>query len=55
MFGRSDSTRQYRFIEYGLKETPNQVMRERYLADLNPLLESCGLELPDPLEHRRVL
>jgi ring-1,2-phenylacetyl-CoA epoxidase subunit PaaA len=55
MFGRSESGRQYRFIEYGLKETPNQVMRERYLADLNPLLESCGLEPPDPLANRHIL
>jgi 1,2-phenylacetyl-CoA epoxidase catalytic subunit len=55
MFGRSDSLRQYRFIEYGLKETPNQVMRERYMADVHPLLESCGLVVPDPLANRRVL
>ena len=55
MFGRSDSGRQYRFIEYGLKETPNEVMRQRYRADLDPILESCGLEIPDPLANRRVV
>jgi len=55
MFGRSDSTRQYRYIEYGLKETPNNVMRDRYMNELNALLESCGLEVPDPLANRKVL
>lgn len=55
MFGRTDSRRQWRFIEYGLKTVPNVQMRERYVADVNSVLEACGLEVPDPTVGRKVL
>ncbi len=55
MFGRSDSKRAERFRFWGLKQRTNAEAREQFLAEVNPLIESMGLEVPDPLAGRKYL
>jgi ring-1,2-phenylacetyl-CoA epoxidase subunit PaaA len=53
MFGRSDSRRAERFRYWGLKQRTNAEAREQYMAEVNPLIESMGLQVPDPLAGRK--
>jgi ring-1,2-phenylacetyl-CoA epoxidase subunit PaaA len=55
MFGRSDSERQWEYIAWGIKRSPNEVLRQGWIAEVNPLLTALGLEPPDPLYNRRYL
>src|SRR5438067_5128896 len=55
MFGRSDSQRAERYLEWGLKRRTNEEARQQYIAEVNPILESMGLEVPDPLKGRKYL
>jgi ring-1,2-phenylacetyl-CoA epoxidase subunit PaaA len=55
MFGRSESARAERYRQWGLKRRANAEAREQYLAEVNPLIESMGLEVPDPLAGRKYL
>jgi ring-1,2-phenylacetyl-CoA epoxidase subunit PaaA len=55
MFGRSESRRAERYREFGLKRRSNAEARAQYIAEVNPLIESMGLEVPDPLEGRKYL
>ncbi len=48
MFGRSGSTRDQRFIHWGLKHRANEQARQEYQAEVEPLLQEIGLEKPDP-------
>jgi ring-1,2-phenylacetyl-CoA epoxidase subunit PaaA len=47
-FGRKDSWRSERFVEWGLKHHLNQETRLAYVAEVAPLLEGMGLVVPDP-------
>jgi len=55
MFGRSDSRRAERFRFWGLKRRTNAEARAQYIAEVNPLIEQMGLEVPDPLAGRKYL
>jgi ring-1,2-phenylacetyl-CoA epoxidase subunit PaaA len=55
MFGRSESRRADRYREWGLKRRTNAEARAQYIAEVNPLIESMGLEVPDPLAGRKYL
>lgn len=55
MFGRSDSKRAERFRFWGLKRRTNAEARAQYLAEVNPLIESMGLRVPDPDAGRKYL
>lgn len=55
MFGRSESARAERYRYWGLKRRTNAEAREQYLAEVNPLIEDMGLEVPDPLAGRKYL
>jgi 1,2-phenylacetyl-CoA epoxidase catalytic subunit len=55
MFGKSDSKRAERYRAWGLKRRTNAAAREQYLAEVNPLIESMGLQVPDPLAGRKYL
>jgi ring-1,2-phenylacetyl-CoA epoxidase subunit PaaA len=55
MFGRSESNRADRYRYWGLKRRTNAEAREQYLAEVNPLIEGMGLEVPDPLAGRKYL
>ena len=52
MFGHSVSPRSERFRYWGIKRRPNAQAREDYLAEVNPLIEKMGLQVPDPMEGR---
>ncbi|MEW6470723.1 MAG: Phenylacetic acid catabolic protein [Actinomycetota bacterium] len=53
MFGTSTGRRQFRYIEWGLRDQTNDELRQVYLNHTRPLLEDLGLEVPDDLAHRR--
>jgi ring-1,2-phenylacetyl-CoA epoxidase subunit PaaA len=55
MFGNSKSYRSERYREWGIKRRSNAQAREEYIAEVNPLIEKMGLEIPDPLEGRLYL
>lgn len=55
MFGRSDSKRQWAYVEWGLKENGNEELRQAYVAEMDPLLRSIGLEPPPYTYNRRFL
>jgi ring-1,2-phenylacetyl-CoA epoxidase subunit PaaA len=55
MFGRSESRRAERYRQWGLKRRSNAEARAQYIAEVNPLIESMGLEVPDPLAGRKYL
>jgi ring-1,2-phenylacetyl-CoA epoxidase subunit PaaA len=55
MFGQSESARSERFIEWGLKRRTNEQARQEYIAEVNPIIESMGLTVPDPLVGRQYL
>ena len=53
MFGHSGSWRAERYMQWGLKRRPNETAREHYIAEVNPLIEELGLQVPDPEANRR--
>ena len=55
MFGRSESKRAERYRYWGLKRRANAQARDEYLAEVNPLIESMGLRVPDPTAGRKYL
>jgi ring-1,2-phenylacetyl-CoA epoxidase subunit PaaA len=55
MFGRSNSTRDQRYVYWGLKRRTNAQAREEFIQEVNPLIETIGLQIPDPLEGRQFL
>ena len=55
MFGSSTSYRAERYRQWGLKRRTNAEAREQYIAEVNPIIESMGLQVPDPLKNRKHL
>ena len=55
MFGRSNSARDERYIEWGLKKRTNGKMREDYSAEMDPKIAALGLVIPNKLEGRKYL
>ena len=55
MFGHSGSKRAERYLYWGLKRRSNEQAREDYIREVNPILLSLGLKIPDPLEGRRYI
>ena len=55
MFGRSESHRAERYRHWGLKRRTNAEARQEFIAEVNPLIEAMGLEVPDPLAGRKYL
>jgi ring-1,2-phenylacetyl-CoA epoxidase subunit PaaA len=55
MFGRSDSTRDQRYIYWGLKRRTNAQARQEFIREVDPLIVKIGLTVPDPNEGRRYL
>lgn len=52
MFGSSESRRSDRFRYWGLKRRTNEEARHQYMAEVNPMIEAMGLEIPDATEGR---
>jgi len=55
MFGKSDSWRDERYIDWGLKRRTNSEARAQYLAEVTPVIQKLGLVVPDPMEGRKYL
>ena len=55
MFGRSESTRDQRYIHWGLKRRTNAQARQEYIEEVNPIIEKMRLEVPDPFAGRQYL
>ena len=55
MFGRSDSTRDQRYIYWGLKRRTNAQARQEFIEEVDPLIRKLGLQVPDPLKDRKYL
>jgi len=55
MFGRSDSTRDQRYVYWGLKRRTNAQARQEFIQEVNPLIEKVGLQIPDPLKDRKYI
>jgi len=55
MFGRSDSTRDQRYIYWGLKRRTNAQARDEFIREVDPLILKMGLTVPDPLQGRQYL
>ncbi len=52
MFGKSESRRSERYIQWGIKRRTNEQARQEYFAEVVPLIEEMGLQVPDPTENR---
>jgi 1,2-phenylacetyl-CoA epoxidase catalytic subunit len=52
MFGRSDSTRNRRYICWGLKRRTSAEARREFILEVDPLIVRMGLQVPDPLAGR---
>ena len=48
MFGTSSGTRQWKYIEYGLKTKSNEEMRAAYLDHIAPYFDAIGMKQPPP-------
>ena len=55
MFGRSESTRDQRYIHWGLKRRTNAQARQEYIDEVNAIIEKMRLEVPDPFAGRQYL
>jgi len=55
MFGRSDSERSNRFCHWGLKKRSNSQARWEFKKEVDPIIQSMGLSVPDPIEGRKYL
>jgi len=55
MFGRSDSERSNRFCHWALKRRSNSQARWDFKREVDPIIQSMGLSVPDPVEGRKFL
>jgi ring-1,2-phenylacetyl-CoA epoxidase subunit PaaA len=55
MFGRSASTRDQRYVYWGLKRRTNAQAREEFMHEVDPLIKKMGLNVPDAQKGRQYL
>jgi ring-1,2-phenylacetyl-CoA epoxidase subunit PaaA len=55
MFGRTDSERSNRFCHWGLKRRSNSQARREFIKEVDPIITSMGLTVPDPVNDRKFL
>lgn len=55
MFGRSESRRAERYHFWGLKRRTNAEARAQYIAEVGPLIQDMGLQVPDAVAGRKYL
>jgi ring-1,2-phenylacetyl-CoA epoxidase subunit PaaA len=55
MFGTSTGRRQWKYIEWGLKTKSNEELRQEFIAEIDPILTSLGLTVPDRAANRKFL
>ena len=55
MFGRSNSKNSEIYVKWGIKSKGNAELRAEYMAEVVPLIEAMGFEVPDHEANRRYL
>lgn len=55
MFGRSKSKNSDIYVKWGIKARSNEELRQDYIRDTVPILESLDLKVPDHRANRRFL
>jgi len=55
MFGKSNSRNSSSYVKWGIKAHTNEELRQRYIADTEPLLHALKLDIPDPMANRRFI
>jgi ring-1,2-phenylacetyl-CoA epoxidase subunit PaaA len=55
LFGRSDSERSRRYVDWGLRKYTNEEARQRYIDQTVPRIEGLGLRVPDDTALRKFL
>jgi 1,2-phenylacetyl-CoA epoxidase catalytic subunit len=53
MYGTSSGTRQWKYIELGLKSKSNEELRQEYLVHIAPYFDALGMRQPAPDEVPR--
>lgn len=54
-FGRKDSKFAALAVKYGIRRYDNEQLRQLWMADINPFLQSLGLEVPPPEYDRHIM
>ncbi|MBL4756949.1 MAG: phenylacetate-CoA oxygenase subunit PaaI [Rhizobiales bacterium] len=55
MFGKSNSKNAEAYVKWGIKGQTNEELRQKYIADVVPMIEAMGLDVPDHLANRQYL
>lgn len=55
MFGKSNSKNSEIYVKWGIKGKSNEELRQSYIRETVPILESLGLDVPDHRANRRYL
>jgi ring-1,2-phenylacetyl-CoA epoxidase subunit PaaA len=55
LFGKSDSERSRRYVQWGLRKYTNDEARQRYIEQTVPKVEALGLEIPDVAHLRKFM
>ncbi len=55
LFGKSDSARSEKYVEWGLRQYTNGEARKRFIAKMTPQLEVLGLQVPADDKLRKFL
>jgi ring-1,2-phenylacetyl-CoA epoxidase subunit PaaA len=55
MFGTSTGKRQFSYLAWGLRTRTNEELRQEYIAEIRPILESLHLKTADDRANRKFL
>ncbi|MGE0736511.1 MAG: Phenylacetic acid catabolic protein [Alphaproteobacteria bacterium] len=55
MFGKSDSKNSENYVKWGIKAKTNKQLREQYIAEVVPLIEGLGLDVPSMTANRKYM
>ncbi len=55
LFGKSDSARSEKYVEWGLRKYTNREARSRFIDKMAPQLEAMGLQIPENGKLRKFL
>ncbi len=55
MFGKSDSKNSENYVKWGVKAKTNKQLREQYIAEVVPLIEGLGLDVPSMTANRKYM
>ena len=55
LFGKSDSVRSEKYVEWGLRKYTNSEARKRFIDKMTPQLNAMGLQIPEDGKLRKFL